>query len=327
MGWRKYSGKTLSLFANSFGLDTGASTPSFGANAMLTASLGVTLDNHSLSGAMVPDIAAAVYVKPIYADSFCKVFFGVNEHWFYAAHAATLYDYFGSAYAAVLGYCSIPNGQNKIFPAFGGVTETGSWSNTAVYGKGRKSTVSGSTMFEIVYGTAVLLNYIVQDGCFGAFNLKVDSTDYGNFNCFLSTPMVTNLGASYGPASVLVDGLSDGAHTVLITVISSTAPAAAVYIDMIAGMGGSGCGPIVLTASTPRMTDAAYTSNGSSDGNVIRINQIMAEVISRLKAQGADIRVADYYSIDRANLDGTGAHFANEGQRQMCLADQRALAA
>lgn len=323
--WRRYSGKTLSIFANSYGLDVGASAPAKGANAMLAASLGVTLDNHSISGAMVPDIAAAVYAKPIYQDNFCKVFFGVNEHWFYAPHAAALYDYFGSALGAMLGYCAIPNGPNKIFPAAGGVAETGTWTNTAVYGKGRRSTVTGSTMFAIVYGSAVLINYIVQDGTLGAFNVKVDGADCGNFNSFLSDPMLTSLGAGYGPASVLIDGLSEGPHTVLITVISPTAPASAVYIDMIAGMGGCGCGPLVLTATTPRMTDAAYSSSGSSDGNVIRINQIMAEVIGRLQDCGADIKVADYYSIERSHLDNTGAHFGNEGQRLMCLADQRAL--
>lgn len=325
--WRQYAGKTLSIFANSFGLDIGASVPAKGANAMLVAALGVTADNHSVSGAMVPDLAAAVYAKAVTGESFSKLFCGVNEHWFYAGHSVQLYEYFGSAFAAMLGYLAIPNGANKIFPAGGGVVETGSWSNTPVYGKGRKSSVAGSTIAATVFGDAVLINYIVQDGCLGAFNLKVDGIDHGNFNCFLSSPMVTSLGAPYGPASVLVDGLADGPHEVLITVISSTAPVAAVYIDMIAGLGGCDCGPLVLTANTPRMTDAAYASSNSSDGNVIRLNQIFSEVVSRLKASGADIKVSDYYSISRANLDNTGAHFADEGQRLMCLADQAALAA
>lgn len=325
--WRKYAGKTLSLFANSYGLDVGASTPSEGANAMLVAALGVAADNRSISGAMVPDLASAAYSKAVTGEGFSKVLFGVNEHWFYAPHSVPLYEYFGSALAAMLGYLAIPNGANKIFPVGGGAVETGTWSNTPVYGKGRKSTVSGSTMSATVFGNAVLINYIVQDGCLGEFNLKVDAIDYGNFNCFLSSPMATNLGASYGPASILVDGLDDGAHEVEITIISPTAPAAAVYIDMIAGMGGDSCGcvPLVMTANCPRMSDAAYASLNSSDGNVIRLNQIILEAVHRLKSLGADIRLADYYSIERSHLDNTGAHFGNEGQRLMCLADQRAL--
>lgn len=321
--WRKYSGGALSLFSNSYGLDSGASSPARGSNVMAAAALDVTLDNHSVSGGMVPDVTGAIYAKAVTSQSLSKLFFWVNEHSFYPP---SLYDYAGSAMAAALAHLAIPDSA-KIFPAAGGVTETGTWSNTAVYGKGRKSTVNGSTLSAVVNGRAIAINYIVQDGTSGVFNLKIDGADYGNFNNFEASAMASKLGIPYGPACVLVDGLAPGSHTVLMTVISPTGANAAVYIDMIAGLGGNASMPIVIAPNCPRMSDAAYSAIGGSDAGVLRCNQIHAETVNRFKALGCNIYVPDYYSIDRACLDNSGSHFGNEGHRLMSLADLKALPA
>lgn len=327
--WQTYRGAVIKTFGNSFLNGYSASVPECMLQNIVAKSLGATLINASVNGSMVPDLAPQIYAQSISQSSITWLYFGVNEQWWYASQKDALYEYFGSALAAMLAYSAIPDTVDKILPGrILADTETGVWSNTGVYGVGRVSRANGNTRYGVVRGTAVIVNYIVQDTCTGVFNLKIDGVDYGNLNCYTSASMATNpglagCGVSYGPACVMIDGLADIAHTYLITDVSPQGAYSAVYIDMIAGVGGYAGGindsALVLTGDIPRMTNAGYASCGGSDAGVVRCNRWVYDVVKRLQRNSLNVKCADWYSaIDRyTDLDGSGVHGNDSGQSKL----------
>lgn len=206
-------------FGDSISFGYGAIPPTTAFPYLLSNSLGVTLHNFAVSGAMVPDQANSVYSSTPLSDDVVTLMLGTNDERVYGTSAVTK-KYFADGLAALAVFIATSPVKAKSSGTYSGV-----WKDTYAYGIGRYSDQTGSKLNFSCSGTSIYIGYIRQAAITGEFSVKVDGIPCGIFYTN-GNNIGTSHGISYGPALARIGNLTDSQHQVEIEVLSGR-----VYID------------------------------------------------------------------------------------------------
>lgn len=276
-----------------------------------------TITNHSASGDMVADQADEVFALSVGDAQQSLLMLGTNDQRTYTTNTYKQ-GAFKVGHMALAAWLAIPNARKQKGQAKD--SETGTWTNVSVYGGtlGRQSIVNGSTITFTAYGTVVYVATILQNSITATFTVSVDGVVKGTYQCMPgnSTTITSVNGLTYMPALVRIPGLSEGSHSVVITVVSSAA-SNPVYVLWVAGNQGhrTKAGPNVWVGNVPRFTSAGYTASGGSDAVVAVFNDMIRQNVETLAADGLNVALVD--SAARLNpavdLDTDGVHPDDSG--------------
>lgn len=312
----------FSAFGDSITVGVGASVPATTAYAPLLSgrkAWGIT--NLAVSGSQAADQADAIYGTAAGIGLQSTYLIGTNDHRTYLADA-NKQAIFQGAHLAELAWLTIPDA-NKVKGQGAGIAYTGTWANTTVWGGGlgKKSSTNGSTATMTLYGRTLYLATIVQDGTGGQFSVSIDGVNMGVFNCYGAANVATVNGRTYAPMLLRFAGLSEGPHTVIITVVSATAAGNVVYLDWAAGSQGNANpnGPFLWVGNIPRFSPAGYTTYGSSDAIVQTFNKMVRQNVRDLSADGLNVTLVDLCARlnPSADLAADGLHPNDSGHAKI----------
>lgn len=285
---------------------------------LLATAKGWTLTNTAVDGAMIPDVAEAVYATTVgtdYAQFWLQD--GTNDQRTYGTSDLAL-RVFREGHAALLTYLAIPHASKILGTDTSKITYTGTWANSPVGNPwqtqiGRTSTnAAGSTATFTVSGRAIYIGTLYQHGATpnnATYSIAVDGGTAVTYPVDPGFLMGTVLGNhTWGPRLIRIAGLSEGFHTVVLTVVSAPAAGDAVYLSWVAGSGGVNqlTGPNVYVGNVPRFTAAGYVAVGGSDANVKLYNRAIRANVNMLQGDGLNIALVDGSSYLDPAVDTTG---------------------
>lgn len=307
----------FTIFGDSFTVGVGASVSTNRFSDLVAAARGWTQTNEGTNGDMVADKAVEVLAKVIGDGSQSLLMLGTNDHRTYTTDINKQF-YFSQGYAALLAWLAIPDSRKQ--KGQDATSETGTWTDTSVYGGalGRQSIVPTSTITLKTYGTVAYVCTLVQNAISATFSVSIDGVAAGTYQCMPGggATITTINGATFGPALIRIPGLSEGEHTVVITVLTAST-ANPVYVLWAAGNQGNYTkdGPNVWVSNVPRFTAGGYSVNGGSDATVTAFNKIIRRIVQNLSTDGLNLALAD--SAARLNtatdLDTDGVHPDDSG--------------
>jgi lysophospholipase L1-like esterase len=300
---------TNRLFADSFGDNSGASSPAYGYGSLLAAKLGSLL-NYSHGGDMWADQADEVLAAAVAAGDVSIIELGCNDQKWYLTDAAKR-AYFRKGvqhHAAWLGL------GNKIKARSNIANETGTWEDTTLYGVGRCARTAGATSSFTVSGTSVYLSYLISNGPYGpqgAFTVKIDGVVVGSYTTRADPAPLTYNGAATGPQLLRFSGLTPGQHVVQVVVTQADR----VYIQWAAGNEQS-AKPKVFVCNVTRSGTYQW---GGSDANVAAYNADIAAMVGELQSDGLDVALVDICSLisPQSDLAGDSLHPNDAGHRKI----------
>ncbi len=286
------STQPISLFAvNTFGdsitAGTGASIPANDYISLLSEFTGWSFKNNAVGYSMVPDQAPYVFATNIYSNSISTLMLGTNDQYHYGIDSTRLAVY-KTGHEALLAYLAIPASQ-KILGGSPSVTYTGSWAPASWIGMYTQA--NGATATFTVTGTSVLIGTKQGAAYTGTYSITIDGTNEGTFSSVCPS-LNTILGNTFGPKLQIFSGLSDGAHTVVLTKLDANPY---LFFDWAAGVGGSGVAgsSVVYVSNIYHMSAAAYASLGGSSANTDSYNAAIASNVSTLSALGLHVILSD----------------------------------
>lgn len=259
---------------------------------LLSAELGVVFANGGLDGAMFPDIAPAVYaITPKTEDAFVLAL-GTNDQRIFGENDLKLRWFYEGLLAETV-WLATPTKLDD-------VTFEGTWDSTFAYGIGKNSCTHGDRLSFDLCGDVAYLAFIRQDVAQGSFSVTIDNVPKGVYSTSamgLATYLRGVNGPSYwqgtlGPFCLRFAGLGDGAHHVVVEVLSPSAYYNKVYFDWAAGS--EQMSPRVVLANTPRMHPEGYAAHGGSESNVFAYSNITATIARLLKRDGLNVELADW---------------------------------
>jgi hypothetical protein len=317
-------GSTFDAFGDSVTYGIGASVPGNAYIPLLVAASGLTVANHGIVAQLSADQAAYVYAKTVTAASISTLLF-VNDELYYST--AQQRDAYRQILLGEMSWLAIPAAQKILGTDTAHITYAGTWLTEIIYHLGKCSTTNGSTATVSVTGSAIVIGSIafsLGSNTAGTFTLSVDGTVVGTYPSEFTGSITTPFNLSYAPYGIVIRGLSNTAHTVVITVTSPTAGNNPVYLNWIAGIDESvpQVGAYVYMANTFRQKAAGYISFGGSDANVALCNTLLAEDVALLASMGLNVSLVDLESlIDPAvDLISDGLHPNDLGHAKIARA-------
>lgn len=300
---------------DSITVGAGASSPANAYLPKLAAALSVGFAPPSaVSGHQAADQSAAFYGVTTATGDKSIVLVGTNDHWKYGTSSAkrTLYKGFLTGLVVRLAAPARVRGLDV------GMSYTGTWGNTQVYGTGKNSSVNGATASATVSGTAVYIGTILQDIVTGTADVRVDGVLVGSVTSN-GAGMNTQHGATYAPGVFRFGGLSAGSHTVQLTITSPSGGRNIYYNEAIIGSDQL-AKPKVYLGCIPRMTATGYASlpgQLSSDDNVAAYNDIVSTLASDLVTDGMDVTLVDAALNPATDLAADGIHPNDAGHLKL----------
>ncbi len=234
-------------------------------STILAAYTGWTRTGHGHDGDQVLDTGALVYAKAITTTGNQRftIMIGTNDQRLYLTDATKRANY-ARALRLCAAWLLIPDTKKILGTDTTNITYVGGssaphWQTTPVFGKGRNSQTAGDTATFTVVGKTVYVASIVQESNAAGFTVTIDGVTVEAINCD-GTGMTTHNGATFGPVLYRYSGLSDGPHTVVLTVTSGGAAHA--YLEWVAGSGGVvfAGGPRLIVGTIPRANSTGYSS-------------------------------------------------------------------
>lgn len=316
------TGSALEAFGDSLTLGTGATTPATGGYAPLVAAAkGWTLANHGVNGGMCITQQIQIYALSVLPGTISSYLIGPNDERVYGTDP-TRFPIYQGALTAQLAWLAIPEAKKVRGQATAAIAYAGTWADdVATYGGtlGRSSTTNGSTATLTLTGRHLFIATRIQDGNAGTFTLTVDGALYGSYSCAAPGLIAGNL--NYAPSGIVIPNLSDGVHTVLLTVTSATAAGNVVWLDWAAGSGGvrQVAGPYCYSIGVPRMSAAGYTAFGGSEATVAEYNRFLRGLCGFLGYCGLNVIFVDAspYVEPTADISGDGIHPNDQGHRHL----------
>lgn len=310
------SATAFDAFGDSITDGTGASAPANEYVALLAAARGWTVTNHAVSGDMVADQADPVFTLDVGNGQQSTLMLGTNDMRTYTSNVSKRAA-FKAGHAALLAWLAIPDARKQ--KGQGRDSVTGTWTNTSVYDGGSlgiQSIVPTSTATFTAYGSVVYVATILQNSIVATFSLTVDGVNRGTYSCAPGATITSVNGLTYMPALVRIPGLTEGPHTVVITVVSAST-SNPVYVLWVAGNLGHATkgGPNVWCGNVPRFTSAGYTASGGSDGDVAAFNAMIRDNVRVLSADGLNVALVDSAArlAPATDLDTDGVHPDDSG--------------
>jgi hypothetical protein len=257
------------------------------------------------SGATAASQAAAVYgVTPNSSDTY-RYMIGTNDQRLSGGSANKRANY-AAHMACLVGWSALDAKKTRTDPSW---SFTGSgWTNSGVYGIGKRSASTGDKATFSFTGTAVRICGIAQNSQNGVASVKVDGNVVGSWS-FTGVGGASIESPGYAPTVFDVAGLSAGSHTVEIEHTSGSY----VYLDWWASDAPSRS---IIVGNTPRMTAAGYATYGGSDANVALFNADLLTVVETLNdVFGATIKIADVNAavVPASDLLSDGIHLDQSG--------------
>ncbi len=315
----------LGVFGDSIALGQGVTLSASRFSSLVAAKKGWTETNGAISGSgLARWVNDKIASMPIAAGDQFIVLPGFNDARFHGADAQKLAQYVSNL-IGTLCWLSVPDDRRiysqaslAINPA---LTSVGTWVPSVTWQGaqaqsrcGAYSSVIGSYLEGVVYGNcvhAMLGGYPSFDS---RIKVHVDGQLVGAAGGFSAKPLMDVTdgqgGAVWQPYCVRVPGLSNGAHTVRVTIDA----AQNALCGYIAGFDStSNALPTVYVGSAPRMTPAGYAlAPNLADDNVIRQYQAATQrVCNALAAEGLMVRFVDIDSTwlpSAATLAVDGVH-------------------
>lgn len=312
---------TAQAFGDSYTTGSGASSPSLAWPQLFAASRGWTLTNSAVAGNWVADQALYVYPKAVAAGDQSLYQLGTNDARNYSSVGQQ--TSFKKMHAAAIAWLAVPRSRLTIGQSF---SQTGTWTNMATAWTtsiGLASTVAASTATATVFGTTAYLWYIIQTGNTSTFTVSVDGVSYGTYSVGpdLGTSMTTIAGAAFAPALLRIPNLTDGAHSIVVTVVALGGTGAAVYIMGASGnQGHSGKdGPNVFVGNVPRLNSTGYAAGGGSDTQTTYFNAVIRDNVAMLALDGLNVTLADHaYGLNTTtDLNADGIHPSDAGHQKV----------
>ena len=285
------------------------------------------LSNLAVSGSQIPDQADAIYATASAADGHYLWLTGYNDTRFFGSSGMALRV---SAAQSLAAWLAIPEtnkarGQNLSRWSYGGA-----WSNGVAYGGNlaRFSASANATAAITLNGSAIYLATTCVGGGTGVFGLTVDGISQGSFNCFGNGTAYS--GRAYQPRLIRFAGLTNTAHTVVVTNTNG----GNVFVDWASAaadvIGDSQ--PVVLVGNCLRMTTGGYAAgapfNNGSDGIVAAYNSSLAAAVSELAADGLDVRLANAcatYFPENGHVSGDSIHPNDAGYTAISNAFKKSM--
>lgn len=281
-------------FGDSFTSGEGASAPANAYTALIAAARGWTATNHGTSGDMVADHADDVFALSVADGTQSTLLLGTNDQRHYTTNTYKQ-GAFKAGHMALAAWLAIPNARkvNGRAPD----SSTGTWTDMSVYGSwGRQSIVGGSTITYTVYGSVVYVCSVLQNSINATFTVTIDGVVRGTYQCMPGGgATITSVnGRTYMPQLIRIPGLSEGAHTVVITV-GTASTSNPVYIVWVAGNLGHATkdGPNVWVGNIHRYTPSGYSTYGGSDATVAIFNDAIRQNCETLADDGLNVALCD----------------------------------
>lgn len=182
----------------------------------------------------------------------------------------------------------------------GGLGFIGPWGNTAVNAIGKYSDAEGAKVSGVVEGTAVYVQFLLQDsaGAVTTHEVTIDGALHSTVT-ISGVGMTTVNGRAWAPGCVRFGGLSDGPHTVEIERITPSTPFQRSYVDWIAGSDQT-TKPKAIVCTIPKQGAAAYTGLPGalgSDAVIADYNAVIAALVGALRLDGLDVMLCDLHAI------------------------------
>ncbi len=262
-----------------------------------------TVTNDAIPGEQLADFFPRIYTTPTTQNGNSFMLFGYNDMRFNGGNSAGATSYTRELYSA-LAWMAIPTA-GKITGQGAGVTLTGSWSNTVVYGGalGINSATNGSTASFQLYGPTLYIDIIQFAGSTRGMNVAIDGVDHGTYNgsTFLP-PGITAV--QYAPYLIRIPNLTDGPHDVVLTITNGTGNA---YFNWAGSASGSlsTTAPTVYLGNTLPMNAIGYTLgapfNNGNNGVVTTYNSINLNAARDLAQDGLNVAYVDAASNYNVN--------------------------
>jgi lysophospholipase L1-like esterase len=305
---------TFDAFGDSITLGTGASTSALNYVNLIASRRGWTVTNHGAGGDMVPDQADDVIALTVGNGSQSTLMLGTNDAPTYGTDASKQAAFrLGHLHHAA--YLAIPNSR-KTFGQAG--STSGTWTNDTTYGSGvmKASEVVASTHTTTIYGTVAYVAMLQQHTNTSTYSISIDGVSQGTFNSDPGVTITTAHGIAYSPALRRFPGLTEGAHTVVVTVVSA-AVGHKVFVIWTGGNLGSKTktGPNVWVGNIPRLSAAEYVTLSSTAAVTATFNGIIRSNVQTLANDGLNVALVDSGSrMDpTTNLDADGIHPNDSG--------------
>lgn len=310
---------TLTAFGDSITVGSGSTGGNTGYAQRVAAALGEPLDNRGISGAQVPDVAAKSYTVGPWSPGDRRIWLaGYNDMRARGASPLGLAA-IRRPLAAQLVWLALPAANRVIGQSPSAVVSSG-WGATPAYGGalGRSSMTAASTWSAVVEGRVIYLGMTAMIG--STYGPEAEVSIDGMPICVArycdSVP--NQSGLNYAPFLARIDTGVEGAHTVVVTVRTSTGY---VYVDWVGG-NAPGDRPTVYLGNCLRMPAASYGMfapfNKGSDAAVEAVNRMMGCLVCGLQADGLDVRLVDASAaFDPVNVAADGIHPNNAGHQQI----------
>ncbi|NJD62082.1 MAG: hypothetical protein FIA93_05100 [Deltaproteobacteria bacterium] len=315
-------------FGDSITAGVGASAERFRYANLIARENGWVLANKARSGGQLADMISIVYPEIVEADGTYLILTGYNDMRNFGIDNAGLSQYRKTLHAA-LAWLSIPDG-DKIKASDGRVSYEGAWNASPVpWGFGKYSGQRDARTTFRVSGSVIYIGATGTWNGTGTFSVSVDGEKKGDYSCSVSRTPASGLPVS--PFLVRISGLSDGPHTVAITVASA---AGNVFVDWAAGSpGAGGAMPKVFAGNALRMRREAYALgapywNAGSDAAVSAINAVIREVCGELAGDGWNVAYVDAsagFDPDSADVGPDLVHPSDRGMETIAAAFLRRM--
>ena len=287
-------GATLAAYGDSITAGEGASNPTtLGYAPLLAAVKGLTLTNFGTNGDQAWDQVDDVVTTVVASDRTSTLMIGTNDQRTWSTDA-TKRGYFAECHAAMAAWLAIPHAHKSLVSA--GATESGAWGTTPIFGGAlvRNTGVVGETQTFSTFGRVVYLWTVRQNGNSSTFTITVDGTMFGPYATTTTVSTGTIAGRDYGLRLIRIPGLSDNAHTVVMTATAASG-GAPVYFVGGAGPGGATTptGPNLFVGNVPRFTAAGYSLNGGTDATVRDYGTEILSTVRDLASDGLNVALVD----------------------------------
>lgn len=299
-----FAGKTAFIFGDSLMADNGSSGSPKSCRALVCAAKGWTESWQFLPGETMGNFFTKIYPVTILQDSNSFGIYGFNDM---RAKGLTHIDKFSRMLCSALAWMAIP--RSKILLAqSGSVTYSGSWSNTSYYGGtiGKYSAETGASATFSLTGGTIYIDLLQDMNSTRGISISVDGIDKGTYYGYDFVP-TDNTRLTYGPSLVRFTGLSETAHTVVLTVTAGSGNA---YFNWAASPRGATnlSGPNVYIGGCLLMNSTGYAisnetplRNKGSDAAVNAYSAAAIDAVKTLTEDGLFIKYIDankYYNLN-----------------------------
>lgn len=309
-------GTAVTALGDSIMLGTGIGAAGSRIPNLTAAAHGWALTNDAISGSqLVGQIAAAttgIYSLVTTTGQNYMILTGYNDMRYSGSSATAQLAYQQALYAA-LTWLAIPDSK-KIYGQNALVVQAGSgWTNSASYSGtlGVKSSTNGDTLTVSLRGSTILLGIGHKNGGTGQFSVTIDGGGATVYSCggnWANNAMTT------GPEVVVITGLTNALHTVVLTVGGADVS----QLDWCIGLGQDIVTwnvPRVYVGNCLRMNATGYTLgapfNNGSNAVVISLNTIIAAVIANLQSIGLQVfavPASQVYNPDDGDVQADNIH-------------------